>query len=41
MKHIARDNGSIIIARVLYKDAPFVVLDEPTAALDPIAEFEI
>jgi ATP-binding cassette, subfamily B, bacterial len=31
----------IALARALYKDAPFVVLDEPTAALDPIAEFEV
>ena len=29
------------IARALYKDGPFVILDEPTAALDPIAEAEI
>lgn len=31
----------IAIARALYRDAPFLVLDEPTAALDPIAEAEI
>lgn len=31
----------IAIARALYKDAPFLVLDEPTAALDPVAEAEI
>jgi ABC-type multidrug transport system fused ATPase/permease subunit len=31
----------LAIARALYKDAPVVILDEPTAALDPRAEYEI
>lgn len=31
----------IAIARALYKNAPVVILDEPTAALDPMAEYEI
>lgn len=31
----------LAIARAVYKNAPIVVLDEPTAALDPYAEYEI
>lgn len=31
----------LALARALYKDSPIVILDEPTAALDPVAENEI
>ena len=36
-----RRGSEIAIARAIYKNAPFIILDEPTAALDPIAEAEI
>ncbi|MDE7002068.1 MAG: ATP-binding cassette domain-containing protein, partial [Lachnospiraceae bacterium] len=31
----------LLFARTLYQDTPLVILDEPTAALDPIAENEL
>ena len=34
-------NQKLAIARALSKDAPMVIMDEPTAALDPLAEAEI
>lgn len=35
------EGQKIALARALYKDAPVIILDEPTAALDPRAEYEI
>lgn len=35
------EQQKMAIARALYKNAPVVILDEPTAALDPVAEYEI
>lgn len=31
----------LAIVRALYKNSPVVILDEPTAALDPVAEYEV
>lgn len=35
------EQQKIAIARALFKKAPVVILDEPTAALDPVAEYDI
>ena len=35
------ESQKVALARALYKDSPIVILDEPTAALDPLAEHEI
>lgn len=35
------EGQKLAIARALYKDSPIMILDEPTASLDPIAEYEI
>ena len=35
------EKQKLMLARAIYKNAPIVVLDEPTAALDPIAENEL
>ena len=35
------EQQKIAMARALYKDAPVLILDEPTAALDPVAEKDI
>ena len=35
------EKPKLAIARALYKDANMVILDEPTAALDALAEAEI
>ena len=35
------ETQKLMLARALYKNAPFVLLDEPTAAMDPIAEADM
>jgi ABC-type multidrug transport system fused ATPase/permease subunit len=35
------ESQKLAIARAVYKNSPIVILDEPTAALDPVAEYDI
>ncbi len=35
------ENQKVAIARAFYKDCPYVILDEPSANLDPIAEYNL
>lgn len=35
------ESQKLCLARAIYKGSPFIVLDEPTAALDPISEYDI
>ena len=35
------EKQKLLLARAIYKNAPILILDEPTAALDPIAENEL
>lgn len=35
------EQQKLAIARAMYRDSAFLILDEPTAALDPMAEYEI
>ena len=35
------EKQKLLLAKAIYKNAPILILDEPTAALDPIAENEL
>lgn len=35
------ERQKIAIARAIYKDAPLIIMDEPTASLDPVSEYEV
>ncbi|MBR3598220.1 MAG: ATP-binding cassette domain-containing protein [Clostridia bacterium] len=35
------EEQKIAIARVFYKNCPYIILDEPSANLDPVSEYEL
>jgi ABC-type multidrug transport system fused ATPase/permease subunit len=35
------ERQKLMLARALYKEAPLIIMDEPTAALDPVAEQQV
>lgn len=41
MEFSGGESQKLAITRALYKHAPVMILDEPTAALDPLAEYDI
>lgn len=41
MEFSGGESQKLAITRALYKNAPVMILDEPTAALDPLAEYDI
>lgn len=35
------EKQKLVLARAIYKNAPIIIMDEPTASLDPLAEYEV
>lgn len=41
MSFLGGESQKIAVARALYKDAPILLLDEPSSALDPLSEVKL